>query len=87
MEDDGLYLPTIRAHSLEKLRRHNYYAGMFAAAMAGKYGHLPYIGLYSGAGRARLQPTTFEQRYRLPDGGTALLRGVRISTEAMPTPR
>lgn len=55
MDDDGLYLPEIRAHSLEKIRRHNYYADIFSRAMAGKFRHLPYIGLYSGAGRARLK--------------------------------
>lgn len=36
MEGDGYYLPEIGAHSLEKLRRHDYYAGIFSKAMAGK---------------------------------------------------
>jgi three-Cys-motif partner protein len=57
MDDDGLYLPEIRPHSLGKIRRHNYYAALFAKAMAGKFTHLPYIGLYAGAGRARLKGT------------------------------
>lgn len=57
MEDDGHYLPEIGAHSLEKLRRHNYYAGIFSKAMAEKWTHRVYIGLYSGAGRARLRST------------------------------
>ena len=55
MEDDGLFLPEIASHSLEKIRRHNYYAGIFAAAMRTSWRHRVYIGLYSGAGRARLK--------------------------------
>lgn len=55
MHDDGHYLPEIGAHSLEKLRRHNFYAGIFSRAMAGKWKHRVYIGLYSGAGRARIR--------------------------------
>lgn len=57
MEDDGHYLPEIGAHSLEKIRRHNYYATLFATAMAKKWTHRVYIGLYSGAGRARVKGT------------------------------
>lgn len=57
MEDDGLYLPKIRPHSLGKIRRHNVYADLFTRAMAGKYGHLVYIGLYSGAGKAVIRET------------------------------
>jgi hypothetical protein len=57
MEDDGLYLPEIRAHSLEKLRRHNFYAATFSKAMARKWRHRVYIGLYAGAGRAVVRGT------------------------------
>lgn len=57
MEDDGYYLPEIGAHSLEKLGRHDYYARIFSKAMAGKWTHRVYIGLYAGAGRARVTKT------------------------------
>jgi hypothetical protein len=57
MEDDGLYLPEIRTHSLEKLRRHNFYAAIFSKAMARKWRHRVYIGLYAGAGRAIIRGT------------------------------
>lgn len=57
MEDDGLYLPEIGAHSLEKIRRHNYYARLFATAMSRRWPQRAYIGLYAGAGRARLKRT------------------------------
>jgi three-Cys-motif partner protein len=55
MDDDGLYLPEIRAHSLEKIRRHDYYAALFSKAMAKKWPRRAYIGLYAGAGRARVK--------------------------------
>ena len=55
--DDGLWTPDIKAHSLEKIRLHNRYAGIFTRAMAGKWPQLAYIGLYSGSGRARLAGT------------------------------
>jgi three-Cys-motif partner protein len=73
LEDDGLYTPTIKEHSLEKIRRHNYYAEMFATGMRKKWPQLAYIGLYSGAGRARLErsgeivETTAVSALRLPD--------------------
>ncbi|MBI3791793.1 MAG: three-Cys-motif partner protein TcmP [Gemmatimonadetes bacterium] len=54
LADDGLYLPTIKRHSLEKIRLHNRYADIFAAAMAKKWPQLAYVGLFAGAGRARL---------------------------------
>ncbi len=56
-EDSADYLPQIKRHSLEKLKRHNYYAAMFARAMRKKWPNLVYIGLYSGAGRARVTGT------------------------------
>jgi three-Cys-motif partner protein len=54
---DGLYTPEIARHSLEKIRRHNYYAALFGKAMAKKWRHRVYVGLYAGAGRARLKDT------------------------------
>ena len=57
LEDDGLYLPTIKLHSLEKIAIHNYYAEMFATSMRIKWPQRAYIGLYSGAGRARIDPS------------------------------
>jgi hypothetical protein len=57
MESDGHYLPEIRPHSLEKIRRHDYYAALFSKAMAKKWPRRAYIGLYAGAGRARLKDT------------------------------
>jgi three-Cys-motif partner protein len=57
LEPDGLYTPDIKRHSLEKLSRHNYYAAIFSAAMHRKWPQRAYIGLYSGAGRARLVDT------------------------------
>lgn len=55
MELDAHHLPDIARHSIEKIRRHDYYAALFAAAMRRKWRHLVYIGLYAGAGRARLK--------------------------------
>jgi three-Cys-motif partner protein len=55
--DDGLYTPEIKLHSLEKIRLHNCYAGMFAAGMRKKWPQLAYIGLYSGPGHARVAKT------------------------------
>lgn len=57
MEEDGLYRPEIKAHSLEKIRRHNFYAALFSKAMQRKWAHRVYIGLYAGAGRALVKPT------------------------------
>jgi three-Cys-motif partner protein len=55
LEPDGYYEPTIAEHSLGKIRRHNYYAAIFSKAMSTKWKNRVYIGLYSGAGRARLK--------------------------------
>jgi len=57
LEPDGLYLPTIKPHSIEKIVRHNYYARVFATAMKDKRPQRAYIGLYCGAGRAQLEGT------------------------------
>lgn len=73
LADDGLYLPLIKAHSLQKIQRHNYYAELFATGMKKTWAQRAYIGLYSGAGRARVQPTgeivetTAMSVLRLPD--------------------
>lgn len=55
VQGDGLYLPTIKAHSLEKLRRHDRYASMFTTCSKHKWPQLAYIGLCCGAGRARVE--------------------------------
>lgn len=57
LEPDGQYEPEIAEHSLVKIRRHNYYAALFSKAMSRKWKHRVYIGLYAGAGRARLRRT------------------------------
>jgi three-Cys-motif partner protein len=53
---DGLHTPTIKPHSLKKIRAHNRFARMFATSMRAKW-ELAYIGLYAGAGHARLHGT------------------------------
>jgi three-Cys-motif partner protein len=54
-EPDGEHLPTIGAHSPEKIGVHNYYAEMFAAGMRQQWPNLVYVGLYSGPGAARVE--------------------------------
>lgn len=73
LTDDGLYLPSIKEHSLEKIHRHNYLARMFATGTKYRWPQRAYIGLYSGAGRARVESTgeivetTALSVFRLPD--------------------
>src|SRR5688500_1163593 len=55
--DDGLYLPEIRPHSLDKIGIHNRYAELFATAVSSRWPQRAYLGLYAGAGRARLRPS------------------------------
>ncbi|NIM49322.1 MAG: three-Cys-motif partner protein TcmP [Gemmatimonadales bacterium] len=55
LPDDGFHLPLIKAHSLEKIRRHNYYAQMFSTGMKSRWPQRAYLGLYCGAGRARIE--------------------------------
>ena len=55
--EDGHFLPKIKTHSLEKIRRHNLYAALFAKAMSRKWPQRLYIGLYSGAGKAVVEDT------------------------------
>ncbi|HSW29773.1 MAG TPA: three-Cys-motif partner protein TcmP [Longimicrobiales bacterium] len=54
LEDDDLYTPPIKGHSVEKIRIHNAYASIFSTAMKDKWPQRAYIGLYSGPGRARI---------------------------------
>lgn len=53
---DKWYTPTIKQHSLEKISLHNQYADVFNKAMKHAWPQRAYIGLYSGAGRAKLHP-------------------------------
>ncbi len=55
--DDHHYTPDIKTHSLEKIRLHNYYARLFSSSMKDKWPQRAYVGLYSGAGRARIEET------------------------------
>lgn len=57
LEDDGLYTPDVKQHSLEKIRIHNYYLELFSTAMKGHWPQRAYLGLYSGPGRARVEGT------------------------------
>jgi three-Cys-motif partner protein len=50
-------LPTIKEHSLEKIIRHDYYAELFSTGMKTTWKQRAYLGLYSGAGRARIENT------------------------------
>ena len=57
LTDDGLYTPSIKRHSLNKIRLHNYYVELFSTSMKNKWPQRAYLGLYSGAGRARVEET------------------------------
>ena len=57
LEDDGFYTPSIKEHSLRKIRLHNYYVRLFSTAMKTKWPQRAYLGLYSGAGRATVEET------------------------------
>lgn len=73
LTDDGLYLPLIKQHSLEKFRAHNHNVQIFSTAMKSQWPQRAYLGLYSGAGRARLEETdeivetTAMSVFRVPD--------------------
>lgn len=58
LEDDGLYTPNVKQHSIEKIRLHNRYVSIFTTAMRERWEQLAYIGLYSGSGRARIEETS-----------------------------
>jgi three-Cys-motif partner protein len=55
LPDDGFYTPTVKQHSVEKIRLHNYYASIFTTAMRQRWEQLAYLGLYAGSGRARIE--------------------------------
>jgi len=57
LEDDGWYTPAIKEHSIRKIAVHNAYASIFTTAMRKRWPQLAYLGLYSGAGRARVEET------------------------------
>jgi three-Cys-motif partner protein len=58
VEPDGLYVPTIKRHSLSKIHLHNRYARIMATAMRTKWNRRAYVGLYSGAGHAQIYGTS-----------------------------
>lgn len=43
---DGLFQHTIKPHSLQKIVRHDFYAGVFSTAMKNKWAQRAYVGLY-----------------------------------------
>lgn len=55
LEDDGLYTPSIKSHSVQKIKLHNYYTSLFSRSMKDLWPQHAYIGLYSGAGRAVIE--------------------------------
>lgn len=57
LKDDGFYTPPIKAHSVEKIRVHNYYVSLFSTSMKDQWPQRAYLGLYSGPGRARIEAT------------------------------
>jgi three-Cys-motif partner protein len=57
LDDDGIYAPSIKSHSLKKIRLHNYYVSVFTNSMKGSWPQRAYLGLYSGAGRAIVEGT------------------------------
>jgi three-Cys-motif partner protein len=57
LPDDGLHHQEIKSHSLEKYRRHCYVTSQFANGMKNKWPQRAYIGLYAGAGRAKIEGT------------------------------
>lgn len=57
LSHDGHYTPSIKSHSLEKIQLHNYYASLFSTSMKKQWPQRAYLGLYSGAGRAKVEET------------------------------
>ena len=78
LEDDGLYTPTIRPHSVEKIRIHNYYLDLFTTSMKAHWPQRAYLGLYSGPGRACIEGTS-EIIETTAMAALALMSSVRIS--------
>ncbi len=73
LDGDGHFTPPIKRHSLGKITLHNQYAAIFSRATKNSWPQRAYIGLYSGAGRARVEPsgeiieTTAMSVFRLSD--------------------
>ncbi len=57
LEDDGFFTPSIKQHSVEKIRVHNYYLALFTTSMKAHWPQRAYLGLYSGPGRACIEGT------------------------------
>jgi three-Cys-motif partner protein len=57
VSDDGLLTASIKAHSLQKLRKHAYFVGIFARAVKRKIRQRCYIGICTGPRRAEVQET------------------------------
>ena len=55
VEDDGLHTPFIKQHSVRKIRLHNHYMTLFSRATKNTWPQRAYLGLYAGAGRARVE--------------------------------
>lgn len=43
LEDDGHYTPSIKEHSLRKIRLHNHYVSVFSTAMNDKWPQRAYL--------------------------------------------
>lgn len=57
LPDDGLFVHSIKPHSIDKIIRHNFYARVFSTSMKRKWPQRAYLGLYSGPGRAIVEGT------------------------------
>ena len=55
VDDDGLYTPSIKQHSVRKIRLHNHYVALFSRATKNNWAQRAYLGLYAGAGRAQVE--------------------------------
>lgn len=45
LEDDGFFTPSIKQHSVEKIRVHNYYLALFTTSMKAHWPQRAYLGL------------------------------------------
>lgn len=57
VEDDGLFVPEVRAWSLEKYKLTGTYCDIFTGGMKKIWDQLVYIDLFAGAGYARIKET------------------------------
>ncbi len=55
LTDDGLWAPSIKAHSLKKYQAISYYLKIFSTSMKDKWDNRVYIDLFSGAGRSKVE--------------------------------